>query len=73
MTTTQTLLGGGENFFTGLLQGQIPSLKDTEGYYFIDRDGRLFAFLLDFLRTGRWKVRAMLPCDTSVCICECAS
>lgn len=26
------------------------------GYYFVDRDGRLFGTLLEFLRTNRWKV-----------------
>lgn len=71
---------GGTNFFSGLLSGQIPSLRvrcgdvcprarvdrelrpqDDDGYYFVDRDGRLFGVLLDFLRTGRWRV--------SPCVC----
>lgn len=35
--TTARTLSQGENFFTGLLSGRIPSLLDDEGYYFIDR------------------------------------
>ncbi len=55
LSTAQTLAQG-ENFFSALLSGKIPSLVDDEGYFFIDRDGRLFHYLLEFLRTGRLKV-----------------
>ena len=43
-----------ENFFSALLGGKIPSHKDEEGYYFIDRDGDIFKHLLNFLRSGRF-------------------
>jgi len=52
LTTKETLLKGGENFFTSLLAGRIPTLKDNHGNYFIDRNGKLFAPILDLLRTG---------------------
>ena len=54
-TSKSTLLGilGEENFFTALLNGQVPSVKDKKGYYFIDRDGEYFRPILDYLRTGQ--------------------
>jgi hypothetical protein len=56
MTTSDTLTRSGcdENYFSALLSGKIPSLRDEDGCYFIDRDGKLFAQILNYLRTGRW-------------------
>lgn len=51
-TTKTTLTNQGENFFSSLLSDRIPSLKDKDDNYFIDRNGTLFEFVLDFLRTG---------------------
>jgi hypothetical protein len=51
-TTKQTLLSKGENFFSPLLSGDIPSVKDDNGAYFVDRNGRFFEPILDFLRNG---------------------
>lgn len=34
-----------------LLEGRIPSVKDEEGAYFVDRDGEYFKPILSFLRT----------------------
>lgn len=51
-TTKTTLTNQGENFFSSLLSDRIPSLKDKDNNYFIDRNGTLFEFVLDFLRTG---------------------
>jgi hypothetical protein len=63
-TTRTTLLGSvflasahsignrSGTFFHGLLNGSIPSLKDSKGFYFIDRDGRSFEVILNYLRTG---------------------
>eukprot|EP00743_Colponemidia_sp_Colp-15_P011613 GILK01013006.1.p1 GENE.GILK01013006.1~~GILK01013006.1.p1 ORF type:complete len:183 (-),score=4.33 GILK01013006.1:471-1019(-) len=55
-TTKATLESRGENFFTSLLSERVPSLKDSQGRYFIDRDGRYFAPILQFLRTGYLEV-----------------
>ena len=56
MTTSDTLTRGGldENYFSALLSGKIPTLKDDHGCYFIDRDGQLFVPILNYLRTGKW-------------------
>jgi hypothetical protein len=51
-TTETTLLSHGPNFFTGLLAKEIPSTMDETGAYFIDRNGRLFEPILDYLRTN---------------------
>jgi BTB/POZ domain-containing adapter for CUL3-mediated RhoA degradation protein len=51
VTTSQTLLGKGQNYFTTLLDNRFAPLKDGEAY-FIDRDGQYFTPLLEYLRTG---------------------
>lgn len=50
--TTLATLSRSENFFTALLSGRTPAVKDELGHYFVDRDGQYFAVLLEFLRTG---------------------
>jgi hypothetical protein len=40
LTTRETLLKNGENFFSSLLAGRIPTAKDKHGNYFIDRNGK---------------------------------
>lgn len=40
-----------DSFFTALLSGRISSLKDENGAVFIDRDPKLFATILNYLRT----------------------
>jgi len=53
VTTKSTLLSSGEpNFFTALLNGKLNSQKDQNGAYFIDRNGKFFEPILDFLRHG---------------------
>jgi len=51
-TTMETLCRHGQNFFAALLNENIPSLQDEDGYYFIDRTGELFTPILNFFRTG---------------------
>lgn len=44
-TTFETLISKDKdkpNFFDTLLSGKIPSHKDEDGAYFIDRDGMIF-------------------------------
>jgi len=52
LTSKSTLSSVGTNFFTKLLSEDMPSSRDEEGCYFIDRNGKTFQILLDFLRTG---------------------
>lgn len=62
MTTKATLLSRGQNFFGPLLDGHFAQLRDASGAYFIDRNGRMFAPLLDYLRQGV----LMLPSDVKI-------
>ena len=55
-TTRQTLLSIPETFFTSLISGRIPSLRDNTGAVFIDRDPVLFNIILNFLRTRQTPV-----------------
>ncbi|CAG2104925.1 unnamed protein product, partial [Medioppia subpectinata] len=50
-TSRQTLTSIGDTFFTALLSGRIPSLRDSSGAIFVDRDPKLFAIILHYLRT----------------------
>jgi len=56
MTTESTLNSKGTNFLTQLIkhekEGKIGVLKDEEGYIFIDRNGKVFEIILEYLRTG---------------------
>eukprot|EP00127_Corallochytrium_limacisporum_P002820 Clim_evm33s141 gene=Clim_evmTU33s141 len=52
LTSRQTLLKSGPNFFSAMLLGDIPSVQDESGAYFIDQNPRVFEWLLDYLRTG---------------------
>jgi hypothetical protein len=47
-----SLLG---QMFSGRLRSgqQQPAVRDAKGNYFIDRDGVLFRYTLDYLRTGK--------------------
>jgi len=50
-TTTATLTKYPNTFFTALLSEKLPTTKDEEGGYFIDRDGQFFSPILTWLRT----------------------
>jgi hypothetical protein len=51
-TTHLTLTRCDNTFFTALLSEKLPSAKDDEGAYFIDRDGQYFPPILTWLRSG---------------------
>jgi WD40 repeat protein len=51
-TTKATLTRISSSFFNALMEGDIPSTLDDEGAYFIDREGRYFEPILNFMRTG---------------------
>ncbi|XP_072929793.1 BTB/POZ domain-containing protein KCTD3 [Epargyreus clarus] len=50
-TSWQTLTWVPDTFFTALLSGRIPTVRDETGAIFIDRDPQLFGLILNFLRT----------------------
>lgn len=50
-TSRQTLTWIPDSFFTALLSGRIPSLRDETGAIFIDRDPQNFSIILNYLRT----------------------
>eukprot|EP01135_Chromosphaera_perkinsii_P004832 Nk52_evm10s298 gene=Nk52_evmTU10s298 len=52
-TTRETLTSKGENFFSAMLAGRIPVVKDSKGAYFIDRNGKFFEPLLESLRGSK--------------------
>ena len=51
-TTRDTLSMVPDSFLDRLVSGELPSTLDEAGRYFIDRNGELFVFVLDWLRTA---------------------
>jgi hypothetical protein len=52
---------GSDCFFSILLRGDRPSARDDEtGAYFIDRDPKLFAVILNYLRTREVRIGDVL-------------
>ncbi len=62
-TTKTTLLSKGNpdrpSFFTAIFSGNYADTRDDDGFIFIDRNGKLFEPILDYLRTGQWMVPVM--------------
>ena len=40
-------------YFASYLEGRLPHATDADGRLFIDRNGKLFAHLLDFMRNAQ--------------------
>ncbi|XP_076027504.1 BTB/POZ domain-containing protein KCTD6a [Genypterus blacodes] len=51
-TSLSTLQRYPDSLLGGIFQGDIPAVKDARGNVFIDRDGVLFRYILNFLRTS---------------------
>ena len=59
-TTTHSTLTKYRNSMLGkMFTGDLPSVQDSNGNYFIDRDGKLFRYILIFLRSSQ----LLLPDD----------
>ncbi|PRP85173.1 K+ channel tetramerization domain-containing protein [Planoprotostelium fungivorum] len=67
-TSRDTLLSNGDNFFSALLRGQHWQ-PDEDGSYFIDRNPKYFAIILDYLRT-REMVLDHLTWREMECLCR---
>lgn len=52
-TSLTTLLRDPDSLLAALFSGRQRILRDSRGRFFIDRDGVLFRFVLDFLRNSR--------------------
>ena len=53
LTSRETLTRDPDSFFTLLLSDRVPSAKDSNGNYLIDRDGGIFRHVLNFMRCGK--------------------
>jgi len=51
-TNVETLTKDKNPFFTGLFSAEWQLKKDEKGRIFINRNGKLFSFILDYLQTG---------------------
>jgi len=49
-TSLGTLLSLKGNFFEAMFSGRVPTKPDTDGAYFIDRDPKVFRYVLNYLR-----------------------
>ncbi|MFT7810064.1 BTB/POZ domain-containing protein KCTD21-like [Arapaima gigas] len=51
-TTVDTLTRCRDSMLGAMFTGQMSLLKDERGNFFIDRDGKVFRYILNFLRSG---------------------
>ncbi|XP_029103847.1 BTB/POZ domain-containing protein KCTD6a isoform X1 [Scleropages formosus] len=51
-TSLSTLQRYPDSMLGAMFRGDLPSARDAQGNYFIDRDGPLFRYVLNFLRTS---------------------
>ncbi|XP_063912348.1 BTB/POZ domain-containing protein KCTD12 [Zophobas morio] len=51
-TTLKTLISQPDSQLHAIFTGREPVTQDAKGRYFLDRDGVLFRYVLDFLRDG---------------------
>mmetsp|Transcript_31670 Transcript_31670/g.73970 ORF Transcript_31670/g.73970 Transcript_31670/m.73970 type:complete len:285 (-) Transcript_31670:83-937(-) len=63
-TSLETLQGdrfgpdcnGSRSMLAAMFSGRIPTQRDPQGRYFIDRDGRHFQHILNYLRDGQYPI-----------------
>lgn len=51
-TTLDTLTHYRDSMLGAMFTGQIPVLRDKSGHVFIDRDGKIFRYILNYLRSN---------------------
>jgi uncharacterized protein YjbI with pentapeptide repeats len=51
-TNLDTLTRDTNSMLSAMFSGRHPIEKEERGYYFIDRDGKLFRYILNYLRKG---------------------
>ncbi|KAM4624099.1 BTB/POZ domain-containing protein KCTD21-like [Polymixia lowei] len=51
-TTLDTLTRCRDSMLGAMFTGQIPALRDKRGHIFIDRDGKVFRYILNYLRSS---------------------
>lgn len=51
-TTLDTLTHYRDSMLGAMFTGQIPMLRDKSGHVFIDRDGKIFRYILNYLRSN---------------------
>ena len=59
LTTKSTLCRYPDSMLGAMFNGSFPTAHDSQGNYFIDRDGTIFGFILNFLRSSQ----LALPAD----------
>lgn len=52
-TTRSTLVKYPDSMLGVMFKGDIPSKTDQDGNFFIDRDGQMFRYILNFCRSGK--------------------
>jgi BTB/POZ domain len=60
-TSRATLIRYPDSMLGAMFSGMFPTARDSEGRFFIDRDGSTFGHILNFLRCGQ----LVLPSDFS--------
>lgn len=74
LTSRDTLFDGwsgdGCAFFKALLDGRFEAKLVNGDYLFIDRKGRYFEPILDYLRTGVWQLPGHLRKDERLVLAE---
>ncbi|XP_065452049.1 BTB/POZ domain-containing protein KCTD21 isoform X1 [Chrysemys picta bellii] len=51
-TSLSTLTSFPDSMLGAMFSGKMPTKRDSQGYCFIDRDGKVFRYILNFLRTS---------------------
>ena len=58
-TATKSVLSKAP-YFAGMLAGTIPATMDENGAYYVDRNGKCFKYVLDFLRSDYVRIPSEL-------------